>query len=136
MSSAKMWLHQCLEKHDRCRSTLSFGLGNRYPTRLLQIGQPGEDKIRLLLHPGREEIKTQYATVSHCWGRSHLLRLTSESLPRLEEGIAISELGQTFQDAIFVSRSLGIPLLWIDSLCIFQDSRDDWEREAPLMSNV
>ena len=26
--------------------------------------------------------------------------------------------------------------LWIDSLCIIQDSRDDWQREAPMMCDV
>jgi hypothetical protein len=26
--------------------------------------------------------------------------------------------------------------LWIDSLCIIQDSREDWQREAPMMCDV
>ncbi|EDU47621.1 tol protein [Pyrenophora tritici-repentis Pt-1C-BFP] len=51
-------------------------------------------------------------------------------------GIAISELSQTFQDAIFTTRSLDIGLLWIDSLCIFQDSELDWQQESALMSQV
>ena len=106
------------------------------PTRLLQIGQPSGEKIRLLLNPKREGTKVQYATLSHCWGNSHILKLTSKSLKYLQEGIAISELGQTFQDAIFTAGSLGIQFIWIDSLCILQDSGQDWQREAHLMSSV
>jgi hypothetical protein len=136
MISARKWLYRCLESHHRCRSALKSGLTNSIPTRLLQIGQPNWEKIRLLLYPKREGIKIQYATLSHCWGTSHVLKLTSTSLQRLQGGIAISELGQTFQDAIYTARSLGIQFIWIDSLCIFQDSQEDWQREAPLMSNV
>ena len=106
------------------------------PTRLLQIGRPSGEKIRLLLDPEREGTHVQYATLSHCWGDSHVLKLTSKSLKHLQEGIAISELGQTFQDAIFTAESLGIQFIWIDSLCILQDSRQDWQREAHLMSDI
>jgi Heterokaryon incompatibility protein (HET) len=35
-----------------------------------------------------------------------------------------------FQDAVRVCRRLGIRYLWIDSLCIIQDSKDDWELES------
>jgi hypothetical protein len=136
MVSARKWLHGCLESHDRCRSAQWSGSINNLPTRLIQIGQPSVQKIRLLLHPKREGINIQYATLSHCWGNSHVLRLTSTTLQSLQEGIAISELGQTFQDAIFAARSLGIQFIWIDSLCILQDSREDWQREAPHMSSV
>jgi hypothetical protein len=48
----------------------------------------------------------------------------------------VSSLPQTFQDAITLSLALGIEYLWIDSLCIIQDSRDDWLREASLMCSV
>jgi len=106
------------------------------PTRLLQIGQPIAGKIRLLAD--LKQIKTgfQYATLSHCWGSSNPLQLTSASFHSLQQGITISELGQTFQDAIFIAQSLEIEFVWIDSLCILQDSEEDWLREAPLMSNV
>ena len=109
---------------------------NYIPTRLLHIGQPSREKIRLLLNPKREGTEFQYATLSHCWGDSHVSKLTSKSLYQLQEGIAISELGQTFQDAIFAAGTLGIQFIWIDSLCILQDSARDWQQEAHLMSSV
>lgn len=45
-------------------------------------------------------------------------------------------LPRTFKDAIQISRSLGVSYLWIDSLCIIQNSPEDWRRESRLMDKV
>ena len=42
----------------------------------------------------------------------------------------------TFQDAVYVAQRLGAQYLWIDSLCIFQDSESDWYAEAATMADV
>lgn len=42
----------------------------------------------------------------------------------------------TFQDAVKFTRRLGYRFLWIDSLCIIQDSEDDWRAEASNMASV
>ena len=49
---------------------------------------------------------------------------------------SLSELPKTFQDAVRVTRELGIEYLWIDSLCIIQWNADDWKREAGRMEDV
>lgn len=38
-------------------------------------------------------------------------------------GIPLLALPQTLQDAVFVTRSLGFKYLWIDALCVVQDSK-------------
>ncbi|KAI0127620.1 heterokaryon incompatibility protein-domain-containing protein [Xylariales sp. AK1849] len=43
---------------------------------------------------------------------------------------------KTFADAVQISRGLGIYYIWIDSLCIIQDSKEDWQMEYPQMCNV
>jgi hypothetical protein len=43
---------------------------------------------------------------------------------------------QNFQDAIFVTRVLGLQYLWIDSLCIVQDSTEDWAIEGSQMDKI
>ena len=53
-----------------------------------------------------------------------------------QEGIDISSLPKTFQDAIVVSRSIDVGYLWIDSLCIVQDDASDWQMEASLMHKI
>jgi hypothetical protein len=43
---------------------------------------------------------------------------------------------KTFQDAVIITRSLGVKYLWIDSLCIIQDNMDNWNIEAARMKSV
>ena len=43
---------------------------------------------------------------------------------------------RTIQDAIRISRQLGILYLWVDALCIIQDSTEDWDAESGKMAAV
>ncbi len=136
MIRAKNWLLQCIETHDKCQSIFSASKGRFVPTRLLEIGEPTSQTVYLRYHPYQRNSNNQYATLSHCWGNSEVLRLNSRTLDRLRKGTEISELAQTFQDAISTARALGIDFTWIDSLCISQDFREDWQRESALMDQV
>src|SRR5689334_1554382 len=42
----------------------------------------------------------------------------------------------SFQDALLITLGLGISYLWVDSLCIIQDSEDDWTRESAQMGAI
>ena len=48
----------------------------------------------------------------------------------------VSLLPQTLQDALFATQKLGLEYIWIDSICILQDDRDDWAKEAATMADV
>ncbi|KAF5608313.1 het domain-containing protein [Fusarium pseudoanthophilum] len=50
--------------------------------------------------------------------------------------ISFHSLPKTFQDAITVTRAIGIEFIWIDSLCIIQNDDDDWATEASKMADV
>lgn len=52
------------------------------------------------------------------------------------ERIALDELPQTFRDAINITRDLGLRYIWIDSLCIIQDSLEDWSLEVSCMVDI
>lgn len=52
------------------------------------------------------------------------------------EGIPYTRLPKTFQHAVTAARELGLRYLWIDSLCIIQDSREDWERHCFVMPDI
>ncbi|KAH7115893.1 heterokaryon incompatibility protein-domain-containing protein, partial [Dendryphion nanum] len=54
----------------------------------------------------------------------------------LRAGIPDLDLPKTFRDAVQVTRELGVRYLWIDSLCIIQDSREDWESESIQMGAI
>lgn len=43
-------------------------------------------------------------------------------------------LSKSFQDAITIARCLHIRYLWIDALCIIQDSNEDWAIESAKMA--
>ncbi|CAH0045529.1 unnamed protein product [Clonostachys solani] len=48
----------------------------------------------------------------------------------------ICDLPKTFQDAIVIARKLSVRYLWIDALCIIQDSMEDVQRQIPLMERI
>jgi hypothetical protein len=77
-----------------------------------------------------------YLALSHIWGRSQFTKLTTSNFQDLQKSISPSDLSQTFQDAIIVARRLGVRYLWIDSLCIVQDSPEDWQDEPSMMNLV
>ncbi|KAH0444751.1 hypothetical protein CcaCcLH18_00409 [Colletotrichum camelliae] len=80
----------------------------------------------------------KYAALSYCWGSGgQSLVLTQTNLQEWSyEGICTDLLPATIRDAINVTHSLGIPYLWVDSMCIVQDSREDKERELKKMHLV
>jgi hypothetical protein len=43
---------------------------------------------------------------------------------------------RAFQDAIDITRQLGIRYLWIDSLCIIQGFEGDWEEQSSIMGDI
>ena len=83
----------------------------------------------------------RYVALSHTWGvkeervKAMPLLLTKDLSARLL-GISWHELTQTFQDAITITRDIGIPYVWIDSLCVVQDDQEDWAKEASRMASV
>jgi hypothetical protein len=105
------------------------------PTRLLDLDESTNGIIRLVesKHCGAIE---NYMTLSHCWGNAEIYKLTSETARHLLGGLKISLLPRTFQRAIQVARYLGTKYFWIDSLCIMQNSAEDWERESAQMGKV
>ncbi|KAF2418947.1 HET-domain-containing protein [Tothia fuscella] len=72
----------------------------------------------------------------HCWGQSPTLTTTNQNIEQRKKGIPFAQLGKTFQHAILLTRLLGLMDLWIDSLCIIQDSPSDWEKESGEMASV
>jgi len=75
-----------------------------------------------------------YVCLSHCWDSVSSLQTTiTATLAARECGIELSTLPQTFRDAIKITRSTGLKYIWIDTLCILQDSKEDWAEESAKM---
>src|ERR1700728_2692842 len=73
------------------------------------------------------------AALSYCWGTDKVLKTTRNSLDQFTKEIDLVVLPRTFQDAVTVARKLSIQYLWNNSLCILQDSTEDWETESAKM---
>lgn len=43
---------------------------------------------------------------------------------------------RTYRDAVLLTRAVGIQYIWIDSLCIVQDDKEDWEKESNTMARI
>ncbi|OQV03642.1 hypothetical protein CLAIMM_08660 [Cladophialophora immunda] len=130
----KKWLKDCNEGHacSRSHSCADKPTSPPLPTRVLDVNREG-DTIHLVATNGR---RGQYVALSHCWGVSHRITTTKKTYMDHCEGIPLAELPATFQQAVTITRELGIPYLWIDSLCIIQDDDLDWETEASRMGIV
>lgn len=61
------------------------------------------------------------------------MMLTTSNVGSLTQRIDKSKLPQTFEDAIKSVRRLGLRFLWIDALCIMQDSPSDMDLEIVKM---
>ena len=76
-------------------------------------------------------------TLSHRWGRVEYRQLTSKTREEFQRHIDTTTLPSAFREAGIIARKLQVNYLWIDSLCIEQDSDlQDWHREAPNMHLV
>lgn len=64
------------------------------------------------------------------------MQLNSESINDFKHNISFDHLPKTFQDAVTVCCALDIQYLWIDSLCIMQDSPEDWAVQGSKMAHI
>ncbi|KAF5557164.1 het-domain-containing protein [Fusarium phyllophilum] len=127
------WLSTCVDKHRKCRVPEVMR-----PARFIALDVGGEG-LRLVSTAGLSRLEcSSYTALSHCWGSStnHSARTTRENLREKMSHIPLHSLPRTFQDAINVTRAIGLRFLWIDSLCIVQKDADDWAREASKMADV
>jgi hypothetical protein len=128
------WIRSC-DRTDQCYPKhLDF-----LPTRLLDVSGSDSKTIRLLDIGRGNTVPRRYIALSHRWGSpEHNTKFCTykSNIEEFKLGINVSRLPKTFQNAVNVTRGLGLEYLWIDSLCIVQDDENDWEAEAKLMGRV
>lgn len=130
------WVEQCPLDHHSCNARIRHDSRDRKPTRLLFVGDLVNPSVNLCETKTLDLSRTEYMTLSHCWGDGVPLRLLHENYNRFLAGIEFSEIPKTFQDAIDATRRLSVQYIWIDSLCIIQDSREDWLHESAKMHHI
>lgn len=110
-------------------------LGPQLPTRVLDVGEINGEHIRLVEANGRHG---NFCALSYCWGPkgTQAMITTTDNINNRFDGIRFDHLPKTFQDAVIVTREIGVRYLWIDSLCIIQGDKQDWANEAGKMADV
>ncbi|KAB8302136.1 hypothetical protein EYC80_005584 [Monilinia laxa] len=131
LSLAKEWLKDCTESHQGCRIKIENGI---LPTRLLEI--PSSDLERLRLCETRRKEINGYVCLSYCWGQAGPHITSSTNISSRLNNIDSNELPLTIRDAITITQNLGFKYIWIDSLCIIQDSAKDIDIELAKMTEI
>ncbi len=128
---ARHWVEECDLNHEKCHGRDCSNGEDILPRRVLDLSA---GQIRLIeTAPGQ---RGRYVALSHCWGKEQLLITTRETLADRMAGIDIEAMPRTFQDSIKITRGLGIPFIWIDSLCIIQKDAEDWEEQSAVMADI
>ncbi|KAL9562654.1 hypothetical protein ACKAV7_013218 [Fusarium commune] len=136
----RQWLLTCDGSHRMCdrdpnkSNYSSLGTAKRLPTRVIAVGKDGDEKVHLVeTHSSKEG---NWVALSHQWGTGTQLRTLRTNLEAHLAGISMDQLPATFRDSAIVTRALGCPYLWIDSLCIIQGPDGDFNQEAKRMEQV
>jgi len=137
------WLRKCERTHPNCRiggvgealADMGQDEGVKLPRRVVDLGDSADPRIRLI---DSSNIQGQYVALSHRWpvDPSKHFKTTKVSIDDHRQQIAFEDLPRTFQDAVTVTRNLGLRYLWIDSLCIIQDDSDDWNEQSMVMGKI
>lgn len=130
MAIARHWLRQCKETHELCAAAVASP--RVLPRRLIDVGSPTQ--APRVIETGDEV--GRWVALSYCWGGDTSFVLTASSRSRFEAGVDMDEFPRTLRDAIHATRQLQVRYLWIDALCILQDSLSDWQNEAPKMKDI
>ena len=76
----------------------------------------------------------QYTALLYAWGNNENLLTVQDNLHTHTNGIDVCTLPNTVKDAVQVTHALNIRYLWVDALCIIQDSAEDKIKELERMS--
>ena len=130
LALGKEWITSCASLHRGCAP-----LANReLPTRLIDVGTgTANHTLKLVETSGASG---QYITLSHCWGKSRYTVTTRANYAAHLRSLTYEELPLTFQDAVKITAMLGFQYLWIDSLCIIQGDKDDWQQQGARMAQI
>jgi len=126
---AKTWLKSCTQAHEahvKCpRYTTPI-----LPTRVIDVSSLNP---RIVASNGQHG---DYVALSYCWGGPQLTATTRRNIESRMKGFRLSTLPRTLRDAMKVTRQLGLRFLWVDSMCILQDSSRDKQAEMAKMCQV
>lgn len=132
------WLSACENDHLPCskqsRHLTQGSERNLIASRVIDLGT-AELITPTLISTATLHI-SRWTTLSYCWGGKSSFITTQANLKERQQPIPWSTIPAAFQDAMTLTHQLGIRYIWIDAVCIIQDSVEDWRAEASKMGNI
>ncbi|KAI0967821.1 hypothetical protein F4678DRAFT_465083 [Xylaria arbuscula] len=129
LETIRNWIKICDSHHEECSGD---GIP-LLPTRVLDVGETSDVNVRLILSQTGQMGK--YLYLSFMWGKAMTFINTKARVSMLSESVPLVALPATLRDGIFLTRLLGLRYLWIDGLCIIQDSAEDVRRENSMVES-
>ncbi|OAL48168.1 HET-domain-containing protein [Pyrenochaeta sp. DS3sAY3a] len=128
---ARIWLENCKECHHPCiEGDISTSVA--FPRRVIDL--TNLESPQLIDYNG---LVGHYVALSYKWGSDRTCITKAENIKeRMMKPLLLGDLPKTFQDAITMTHHLGYQYLWIDALCIIQDSETDSDLEIKSMDIV
>ncbi|KAF4597900.1 hypothetical protein AB1N83_011759 [Pleurotus pulmonarius] len=126
---AQACMDKCVQSHSDCPKP---NLATLLPDRVIDCSNVDRPLITLT----NGILRGTYITLSYVWGGKQPMTTTCNIAEYTTLGIDASALPQTVRDAISVTHSLGQRYLWIDALCILQDSDQDKARQLGDMGRI
>ncbi|KIW29795.1 uncharacterized protein PV07_05583 [Cladophialophora immunda] len=138
ISLADKWLRDCIAQDTACAGERQSAVWDKaLPARLICVDGEGSSwQSARVVETNRLSSNTPYLTLSHSWGDGKFLKLLSTNTTQLYSSIPVDQLSKTHRDALSITRRLGYRYIWIDSLCIIQDSNDDWRSQSAQMASI
>ena len=127
----RQWLSECVVNHTSCMQMQ----GDFAPERLVHVSLVDDRGTFRVTTTQDIQKPLRYLTLSHRWdaGTQTLNKKTADSY---RTQTPWTELSKTYRDAFAIVTTLGFSYIWIDSLCISQDDRDDMLTEGLSMMQV
>ncbi|KAK0615367.1 heterokaryon incompatibility protein-domain-containing protein [Bombardia bombarda] len=135
MGMIKRCFAACRKHHPGCVDILNHA---KRPTRLIDVIDM--KLVATVTLPDAVLTGFEYFALSYVWGTDPVPMLKTSSVLFFEAIRALEHasitLPKTIVDAINVTRSFGVRYLWVDSLCIIQDDKEDKMSEISAMDQI
>ena len=129
MTQIQRWLDAC-KLHAECAPQGRKEL----PARLIDVGATSALDIPRLYIPDGQ--CGHYAALSYCWGGAQSGALKRNNLVQYCQALDLHNISQSIKDAIKVVKGVGLRYLWVDAICIIQDSDEDKVQQIAKMHEI
>jgi hypothetical protein len=104
------------------------------PSRVIEVSPENDPGTPRLLESAT--IVDYYVALSYCWGLNQSGLTTESNIKARRERLNLDALSRTIQDAVLATRKIGVKYLWVDAVCIIQDSQEDKIVELAKMCKI